>query len=211
MIVNKDFGWSGVNIDYHTDYSCEESGCDEEGICRCGTIYDDVVTIINVSSIVESIYYEYFDDSLSSERNSKLNFILNGISKEIDLYTIDRIVRHFRIYDYSNWIIELEGGDYGQEIGGVILLIDVAKKIEYHLDIALSIEDLSSRIEYLLVLEYGKLLTELEGCSYELIEVDIGEVRDTCVSTSLLSSVRTAAAMIFLVKGFLKKAPAPNF
>ena len=172
VIVDKDFRWSGVEYDYNTQYSCRDSGCDEEGICRCGTIYDEVITSVNVGDVVGEIYAAYFDNSLSTERNNKLNSILNGISKEIDLYTIDRIVRHHKIFDTNLWDIHVTGGYYGQEIDMVTLDPGVARQIERDLEIAFSIEDLSGRIEFLIGLEYGHLLPELEGCSYEVIEID---------------------------------------
>ena len=171
VIVDKNFRWV-VDCDYNTQYSCRESGCDSEGICRCGTIYDEVITNVDVDVIVGEIYATYFDNSLSTERNNKLNSILNGISKEIDLYTIDRIVRHHKIFDTNVWEIHVTGGYYGQEVDMITLDTRVATKIETDLDIAFSIDDLSTRIEFLIRLEYGHLLPELEGCSYELIQIE---------------------------------------
>jgi hypothetical protein len=97
---------------------------------------------------------------------------LGGITKEINIYIIDRIVRHFKIYEEFNWEIEICGGYYGQEIGYITIKDDIAKKIEQHLDIAFYIDDLSGRIEYLLGLEYGNLLPELVGKNYEIISID---------------------------------------
>ena len=53
-----------------------------------------------------------------------------------------------------------------------LLSVSIVNKVESHLDIAFSIDDLSGRIEYLLGLEYGHLLPELVGCKYEAIEVN---------------------------------------
>lgn len=171
VIVNKDFKYS-VDYIHNTQYYCNESGCDEEGICRCGTIYDETIKSVDVPSVVGSIYSDYFDNSLSTQRDNKINAIINGISQEINTYTIDRIVRHFKVYDPNNWEINIECGYYGQEIGDIILRTDIAKQIEYHLGIAFSIEDLSDRVEYLLGLEYGHLLPELSGKKYQVVEVD---------------------------------------
>jgi hypothetical protein len=171
VIVGKNFSYS-VDYTYNTQYSCKESGCDWEGICRCGTIYDEHIKSVDIQAVVGDIYSEYFDNTLSTERDNKLNSVLNGISKEINIYTIDRIVRHFDVQNSLNWEIEVEGGYYGQEIGDVIISDEIARKIEQYLEIAFSIDDLSGRIEYLLGLEYGHLLPELVGKKYEVISVD---------------------------------------
>jgi hypothetical protein len=170
-LLNKDFTHS-IDVNYNYEYSCEDSGCDVEGICRCGTIYDECIRSVEVDVIVGDIYSEYFDNSISTMRDNSINSILFGITKEIDLYTIDRILRHFKIWETHNWEIEIDGGYYGQEMNGVIMKKELAEKIEFHLDTAFSIDDLSGRIEYLLGLEYGHLLPSLAGCKYEVIEVN---------------------------------------
>jgi hypothetical protein len=168
-LKDKDFRWV-IDYDYDTRYSCQESGCDM--ICRCGTIHSEVITKIDVDAIVGEIYSEYFDNSLSTIRNNTINNILNGITKEIDIYTIDRIIRYHKVFDSNVWEINITGGYYGEEIDTITLDTHVALQIEQDIDIALSIDDLSGRIEYLVGLEYGHLLPELEGCSYDIIEVN---------------------------------------
>lgn len=164
----------GTNFIYHTDYDyndyrdCESYGCDEEGICRCGTIDDAHVISVKIPPMVNEIYENYFDNSLSTKRNSTINTILGGVSKEIDIYTIDRILRINKVYEPSNWEVQVCGGYYGQEIDDVILDDSIAKKIEDQLDKAFSIIDLSERVEYLLMLEYGKILPELKDSKYSV-------------------------------------------
>ena len=168
----------GTNFIYHTDYDyndyrdCESYGCDEEGICRCGTIDDAHVISVKIPPMVNEIYENYFDNSLSTKRNSTINTILGGVSKEIDIYTIDRILRINKVYEPSNWDVQVCGGYYGQEIDDVILEDSVAKKIENQLEDAFNIIDLTERIEFLLMLEYDKILPELKGLSYKITEVE---------------------------------------
>lgn len=168
----------GTNFRYHLDYDyndyrdCSGYGCDEEGICRCGTIEDAHVISVNIPLMVGEIYANYFDNSLSTKRNSTINSILGGVSKEIDIYTIDRILRINKAYEPTNWEVQVCGGYYGQEIDDIILEDDVAQKIEEQLDKAFSIIDLSERVEYLLMLEYGKILPELENRQYSIETVE---------------------------------------
>jgi hypothetical protein len=168
----------GTNFRYHTDYDyndyidCSSYGCDEEGICRCGTIENAHVISVNIPSVVVEIHNNYFDNSLATKRNSTINSILGGVSKEIDIYTIDRILRINKAYEPTNWEVQVCGGYYGQEIDDIILEDSVAQKIEEQLDKAFSIIDLSERVEYLLMLEYGKILPELENRQYSIETIE---------------------------------------
>jgi len=168
----------GTNFRYHTDYDyndyrdCSSYGCDEEGICRCGTIDNAHVISVNIPNMVNEIYSNYFDDTLATRRNSTINSILGGVSKEIDIYTIDRILRINKAYEPTNWEVQVCGGYYGQEIDDIILDDSVAGKIENELDKAFDIIDLTSRIEYLLMLEYGEILPALQGRKYSIETVE---------------------------------------
>jgi hypothetical protein len=173
MILGKSFKYC-TDYDYDSHRDCEHHGCDDEGICRCGTIENAHINSVNIPSMVDEIYSEYFDNSLASKRNSTINNILGGVSKEIDIYTIDRILRINGAYEPSNWDIQICGGYYGQEIDDILLEDSIARKIEDQINEAFSIIDLTSRIEYLLKLEYGEVLPVLQGCQYsiEMVERD---------------------------------------
>ncbi len=168
----------GVSFKYHTNYdydsyrNCGDHGCDEEGICRCETLENAHVVTVNIPSIVNEIYNSIFDNSLASKRNSAINSILGGVSKEIDIYTIDRILRINKAYEPTNWEVQVCGGYYGQEIDDVLLENSVAQKIEDQINQALSIIDLTPRIEYLLMLEYGSILPVLQGRQYSIETVE---------------------------------------
>jgi hypothetical protein len=173
MILGRSFKYC-TDYDYDANRDCEHHGCHDEGICRCGTIVNAHIISVNIPSMVDEIYSEYFDNSLATKRNSTINTILGGVSKEIDIYTIDRILRINGAYEPSNWDIQICGGYYGQEIDDIILEDSIARKIEDQINEAFSIIDLTSRIEYLLKLEYGEVLPVLQGCQYsiEMVERD---------------------------------------
>jgi hypothetical protein len=172
-----DLHYRCVDIDYHSEYDCSNNGCDDEGICRCGMIYDTEVTHVEVTKMVNLIYDELFDNTtLSGKREGKLSQILYGIGEDINRYTIDRVLRKYKVWEPDYYTVEVCGGYYGQEIEGVFLSQNIASKIEEELNIAFSIDDLSGRVEYLLGLEYGSLLPELEHCQYEIIEVDKSDI-----------------------------------
>jgi hypothetical protein len=169
--LREDFQWE-VSYDYETTYSCEESGCNEEGICRCGAIYDESINSVDLNKISDRLYNYIFDKSLSTKRNNIINSVLYGVTDEIEKYTIDRILRINKIWNTSKWEIEVGGGYYGQEIRSINLRQDIIEKLEVNLEKAFDISDLNKRIEFLLELENGWILEELKGLTYTIQEID---------------------------------------
>lgn len=164
-----------VSYDYDTIYSCEESGCNEEGICRCGHITNTYLNKVDVSAIVTNIYSEIFDNSISTKRHNAINSLW-GISEEIQKYTIDRILRVNKIWKPQFWDINVSGGYYGQEIDEVVLIEDVVLKINSQLERAFQIDNLTERVEYLLTLENGFILDDIKDKKYHISVIDIDDI-----------------------------------
>jgi len=176
MLKDITFQYNGVYVDYNYNNDCENYGCDEEGICRCGTIYDEHVESVDVSLLVKKIYDDFFEQGKAADRNNAINEILYGIGKDIDIYTIDRILRSYKIWEGENWNLEVEGGYYGQEVGDVTIKESIADKIEEELWIVFSLPTLKEKIEYLLKVEYGKILPEIADSNYESIVIDKDDI-----------------------------------
>ena len=176
MLKDITFQYNGVYVDYGYTYDCENYGCDEEGICRCGTINNEHIDSVDVSLIVKRIYDEFFEQGKAANRNNAINEVLYGIGKDIDIYTIDRILRSYKIWENDNWNIEVDGGYYGQEAGNVTIKETIADKIDEELWTVFSLPSLKEKIEYLLNVEYGKVLPELSNCNYESIVIDKDDV-----------------------------------
>ena len=176
MLKHITFQYNGAYVDYGYTYDCENYGCDEEGICRCGTINNEHIDSVDVSLIVKRIYDEFFEQGKAANRNNAINEVLYGIGKDIDIYTIDRILRSYKIWENDNWNIEVDGGYYGQEAGNVTIKETIADKIDEELWIVFSLPSLKEKIEYLLNVEYGKILPELSNCNYESIVIDKDDV-----------------------------------
>jgi len=176
MLKDIKFQYNGVYVDYSYTYDCENYGCDEEGICRCGSIKNECIESVDVSLIVKKIYDDFFEQGKAANRNNAINEVLYGIGKDIDIYTIDRIIRSYKIWENDNWYIEVEGGYYGQEVNDVRIKESIADKIEEELLIVFSLPSLKEKIEYLLKVEYGKILPELSNCNYESIVIDKDDV-----------------------------------
>ena len=72
MISEKDFQWSGVDVNYNYEYYCDTYGCDEEGICRCGTITYETIGLVKTKPVADAIYDIYFKDNIATTRNNKI-------------------------------------------------------------------------------------------------------------------------------------------
>jgi len=176
MLKDITFQYNGIYIAYDYVLRCETYGCDEEGICRCGIIDRKRVESTSISLLVEKIYDDFFMKGKAANRNNTINELLYGIGKDIDIYTIDRILRSYKIWENENWDIEIEGGYYGEQIGDITIKEAIAEKIEAELWTVFTLPTLKEKIEYLLKVEYGKVLPELSKCSYESIVIDKDDV-----------------------------------
>jgi hypothetical protein len=175
-LKNKDFKYLGIDYEYDTENSCSESGCDEERICRCGVILNAHIDRVDVCALANNIYDFYFDGSKSQARDSSINSVLYGTGKAIDVYCIDRVLRCNKVWEDNRWNIEVEGGYYGQEIGQVTLDSAFANTIQNDIEKVISLRTIKEKINFLLELEYGYILPELEGCDYELSTVSLSDI-----------------------------------
>ena len=176
MLREITFQYNGTYVDYDYSYDCDLYGCEDEGICRCGTIDGEKVKSVDIPMMAEKIYDEFFERGKAADRNNAINQVLYGIGKEIDIYAIDRILRSYKIWENDNWDIEIIGGYYGQEVEDVRIKESLAEKIEEDLLTAFALPSLKSKVEFLLKAEYGKILSEIESCSYESIVIDKDDV-----------------------------------
>lgn len=172
--LRNDFKYS-VSYNYDTEYSCEESGCIEEGICRCGYITNTYLNNVDVSALTSNIYMEIFDNSISTKRQNTINSLW-GITSEIDNYTIDRILRINKVWKPEFWEINVSGGYYGQEVIDVVLTEDMVQKLNTQLEKAFDIDNLTERIEYLLELENGFILEDIKDKKYRIVVIDIDDI-----------------------------------
>lgn len=74
--------YAGLEVNYYSDYSCESSGCDEEGICRCGQIDLDSISfkIKNEKDLKDSLASHFVEqlDVLPDDQEKANNFFLMG-------------------------------------------------------------------------------------------------------------------------------------
>lgn len=164
-----------IDWDAAHNYSCESSGCDDEGICRCSTIDDVRIDNINLRKLSINIFDRFEDDGISTNRNRKVTEILWGYDyDELNLYCIERILTINKVWSEDSWSPQIGGGYYGQEIEDILLQSEIFDKISNQIQSVLDIDTLEEKIYYLLNLEYGKVLDNLvdKKISIEVIDFD---------------------------------------
>lgn len=164
-----------VSLKYDRDFQC--IGVCEAITCRCSKIKKIEIESVDIPKLSEIIYNIYFDNSDRSIRDLKLSDLLNNITKSLNMYTIDRILRINKIWEKSSLDISLMQGYYGEEINDVVINDEKIKTIKKQLNKAFSLENITDRINYLLELEYGYVLPKLIGKNYKIKKVDKGEIK----------------------------------
>lgn len=174
-LLHTDFLYKGVSIDYIREGNCQKYGCDN--ICRCSKIKNTSITT-DLKILSEAIYHIYFDlkNSDSSKRNKKLDLILNNISKEFNIYCINRILKNNKIWEDENWNIEIIDSYYGEEVDKVNLNINVSSKISNQIENNISLDKLTPRVNDLLKLEYGYITKELYNKKYKIENIKRNDI-----------------------------------
>lgn len=172
-MISNDFKYS-VNYTDYGEYSCEESGCNEEGICRCYSIDTIEIISISITSITEKIFSQIFNNDSQHKRDKAITDLLFDYdSDSINKYCIHRILTHLKIWEPESWICEKTSGYYGDEVGNVLIENNVFDKLILHIQDLVNLSTLKSKIEYVLKLEYGYILDSFKDKDYSVVEVDI--------------------------------------
>ncbi len=152
----KDFKYS---IDY--DYEAVDKQCEcGDNYCRCEEI--NVTVKPNISDVARTIANNYVGKGKAPKTN------------EIFEYCIDRILRKDAAYEPDSWNVDIDQGYYGQEIKNITLNDFTKNKI-----IECSKLSDNEMIEFVLKNEYGFLLPQLEGMSWEIKTVNFEELKTT--------------------------------
>lgn len=97
------YGWAnGVDYDYKEETDCYSYGCIDEGICRCGRIYNAEVYKVDANSAIKN-FVEGWDK-------------IAPVSQKKILTYLDK---HLQFSSPDSWNVEVEPGYYGDEIGSV--------------------------------------------------------------------------------------------
>lgn len=160
-----------TDYDYDTEFRCEEAGCYEEGICRCGSIVNSYVKSVNLSTLTNEIYSQFMpEDKKSRKRENRISEILYG-GEIIDKYCIYRILVKNKVFIPDNWNVVTCHGYYGDEIESVCVDTHLLTIVNKHCEKLFTLNTLSEKLKYVIELEYGYLLDDLKDCDFELISI----------------------------------------
>jgi hypothetical protein len=168
MLVGKDFN-KNIICSYDRIYHCDEIGCSD--VCRCSTIENVQILHVDTRIIEKFIYGQFFDESRSAKRDMRISAILHNMDSDVNLYTINRILSHYKIWKDDVWDITKHIAYYGEEILKIALKDDVARLIENTINDAFLIDDITDRIRFLILLEYGYIIDILSDKKFEVTTI----------------------------------------
>lgn len=159
-IQDKDFHYC-VEVDYDYHYNCGEEGCDNEGICRCGTLENIRVIHCDIEPIVKK-FSAYTDLKNPIKKYCLERFLTRLVKKNIsDLFDVNVCSSY-----------------YGEEIRNISLNTFAANDIENFLKI-LNKNKYSDAIEFLLMREYGYVLPAIKGKAWHAKKVSLDDIENT--------------------------------
>lgn len=161
----------------HESYSCDISGCYEEGICRCSVIESVEITSINLSKLTENIYSEITTNNKNSDRENKLINVFWGYQPQlINRWCIDRLLSINKVWDVDNIEYKVQNGYYGEEVENFSLKTELYEKLDLQIDYVLGIDPLKEKLFYLLNLEYGSILETLVDKDFTIQVIDKSKI-----------------------------------
>jgi len=142
-------------VDYNISHDCENSGCLEEGMCRCGVV-DSTPTGVDYPAIFEYIKRQKIPDG-----------------NRVREYCLDRLLRRIhRLDNPDSWSCEGTGDYYGQSFD---YAQTVSGDVDKDLDL-LSILGPDAAVRMILTKEYGHVLDPLESALFTVEQVALEDV-----------------------------------
>lgn len=153
-----------IDVDYSRS-NCSDPECDHD-YGRCSTI-DDIsinthsLTLNNISQPI----IKFVEDVYSLNIQVSVRSLLE--------YAIERIAINLKLFDPDCYVINVQRGYYGEEIGSVTLYNDYFCELIKHIEACLNTSNI---IDYLLILEYGEVLPQLLNKKWEVDLVPIDSI-----------------------------------
>lgn len=190
-----------IDYDYRTHYDCDSHGCNDEGICRCSEINDVELQRVILSNntgtfgrretFASGIYNHFYpprEMTDSKKRDKKISNLLYG---NLDQYCIDRIMRHYKLYDINLYEEEVKAGYYGEEFEGIFLIDnELEQKFKKDCGTVLSYKTIGDKLRFLLELEYDEVLDDLIYADFDSILISKDDIDFTRVNKNHIDNVK---------------------
>lgn len=129
--ATKNMVYSGPEVEYDYATSCATSGCDEEGICRCGVMHNARVENVDVSRVAEKLLNNVRFNAagvdmkrwmLESSVEDKLDKDGFPTFSDADKKSLEKILTHrVGLDDPYAWDVTTTSGYYGDELDEVVV------------------------------------------------------------------------------------------
>ena len=161
----------------HERFSCDISGCVEEGICRCSQIESVDIIKVNLEILTEQFYSQIKNHGTHANRENKIVNLLWDYNPEvINRWCIDRLLSINKVWNIDTIEYTFQNGYYGEEIGSFYLNQKLFEKLAHQIELVINIDTLKERVLYLLELEYGKILDNLLDKEYSIERVEFEKI-----------------------------------
>ena len=160
---------SCVKYDIQGSYSCDKSGCRDDGVCRCFRIDSVNINEIDINYLTNIIHKMIFETpNLVTKRNNKINQILR-YDKDIDKMILNRLLVIDKIYDPTNWESTWVSGYYGDEICDISMCKKIYNNLIQDIEDIYNLNTVMERIKYLLKKENGYLVESvIDKLNYDI-------------------------------------------
>lgn len=176
MLENSNFSFF-INYDTRENYSCEYSGCHEEGVCRCSIIEEVIIKNVDINELSEEIFDRLDQDVLSSRRNKKLTELLWDYDYDVvNQYCINRILTINRLWESDSWCPKISMSYYGEEVEDIVIEENIFNKISSQILEVLNILSLEEKVFYILKLEYGNVLENILDKKMSIQDVSFNKI-----------------------------------
>jgi len=167
-----DFEYISIDSNYSSQYDCKSYGCDREGICRCKRIHNVSISEVDINKSISYIW-KFFHPDLEAykKRQMRISDVLYG--GDPDYYCIDRIFRHYKLYDSEMYhgVID-RGGYYGDQFAGIFIKDEeLEQNFQDDLQSIFSTNSLASKLRFVIYLEYGMILECLKQANFEIVTI----------------------------------------
>lgn len=167
-----------VDLKHYMDYVVKKD--DSEKMSKVSAVN---IKHIRINDLVEYIYK--WLDPRNNLRDPTVKIAFDALPEEnrkflatsmlIYRYCIHRIVTLFEVYDIANWQYHLTDDYYSQEVSSITMKPELARKVDSALRYLITLSD-TKKIEYILKLEFNRVLPEVQNKTWSIESVHIDEL-----------------------------------